>query len=101
VKRFLVAYLRATKAFHDAFTGPDGKPKDGPQAQDFLAVMGKYLNQSPEQARLGVGYYDPDARIDVKDVLHQIAWFKEQGMLKLDGTGEEIIDKRYAVALPH
>jgi hypothetical protein len=36
----------------------------------------------------------------VADVLHQIAWFKEQGMLKLDGTGEEIIDKRYVVPMP-
>ena len=101
VKRFLAGYLRATKEFHDAFTGPDGKPKDGPQAQEFLAIMGKYLNQTPDQARLGVGYFDPQARIDVKDVLHQIAWFKEQGMLKLDGDGADIIDTRYAVPLPH
>ena len=101
VKRFLTAYRRSTKAFHDAFTGPDGKPKDGEQAPEFLAIMGKYLNQSPAEARLGVGYFDPEARLDVADVLHQIAWFKEQGMLKLDGTGEEIIDKRYVIPMPH
>ena len=100
VNRFLRAYRRGMKAYHDAFTGPDGRPKDGPQAHEFLEIMGKHLNQSVEEARLGVGYFDPEARLDVKDVLHQIAWFKQQGMLKLEGDGEEIIDKRYVIPLP-
>ena len=100
VHRFLRAYRRGMRAYHDAFTGPDGKPAEGPAAPEFLAIMGKYLNQSAAEARLGVGYFDPDARLDVKDVLHQIAWFKAQGMLKLDGSGEEIIDQRYVVPLP-
>jgi NitT/TauT family transport system substrate-binding protein len=100
VDRFLRAYRRGMRAYHDAFTGPDGKPAEGPAAAEFLAIMGKYLGQSSAEARLGVGYFDPDARLDVKDVLHQIAWFKAQGMLKLDGDGAEIIDKRYVIALP-
>lgn len=100
VNRFLRAYRRGMRAYHDAFTGPDGKPAEGPAAPEFLAIMGKYLNQSVAEARLGVGYFDPDARLDVKDVLHQIAWFKAQGMLKLDDSGEEIIDKRYVTPLP-
>ena len=100
VKRFLRAYRRGMRAYHDAFTGADGKPAEGPAAAEFLAIMGKYLGQSVEEARLGVGYFDPDARLDVKDVLHQIAWYKAQGMLRLEGNGEETIDKRYVIPLP-
>jgi hypothetical protein len=33
-------------------------------------------------------------------VLHQIAWYKSQGMLKDSVNGNDIIDKRYAVPLP-
>ena len=42
---------------------------------------------------------DPDAKLDVKDVLHQIVWFKGQNMLPADADGEKMIDKRYAVPL--
>jgi hypothetical protein len=36
----------------------------------------------------------------VRDILHQIAWYKSQGMIKGDVIGEEIIDRRYALTLP-
>ncbi len=100
VKRFLRAYRRAARLYHDAFTGADGSEREGPGAPELLAIMGKYLGQSLDQVRLGIGYLDADVRLDVPDVLHQIAWFKSEGMLKEDVDGNAVIDKRYVVAMP-
>ena len=45
-------------------------------------------------------YIDRESRLDFKDVLHQIAWYKSQNMLKDSVDSDAIIDKRYAVPLP-
>jgi NitT/TauT family transport system substrate-binding protein len=98
--KFLRAYRRAARLYHDAFTGADGKEHEGPGAPELLAIMGKYLGQSIDQVRLGIGYLDADVRLDVPDVLHQIAWFKSEGMLKDETDGNALIDKRYVTPLP-
>jgi NitT/TauT family transport system substrate-binding protein len=98
VMRFLRAYRRGTRDFHDAFSGPDDKPQDGPTAAAVRDTIAKYLDQSP--AALGSSYIDRDARLDVNDVLRQIAWYKSQNFIKLDTDGAKIIDQRYAVPLP-
>ncbi|HUB95546.1 MAG TPA: ABC transporter substrate-binding protein [Stellaceae bacterium] len=100
IRRFLRAYLHAARDYHDAFTGADGKETLGPGSAALLAIMAKYLGQSIDAVKLGIGYNDPEERLDVKDVMHQVDWFKAQGMLKTDATGADMIDKRYAVALP-
>ena len=100
VRRFLAAYKRGVAEFHDAFVGPDGRRHDGPTSPEILAIIGKYVGESPDKVRLAIPYYDREARLDVKDVLHQIAWFKDQGMLKGDVDGDALIDRRYVVPLP-
>jgi hypothetical protein len=47
-----------------------------------------------------VPYIDRQIRVDVGDVMHQISWFKSQGMLKSSVDGETIVDKRYVVPMP-
>jgi NitT/TauT family transport system substrate-binding protein len=100
VRKFLAAYKRGVEEFHDAFVGPDGRRHDGPAAPAILAIIGKYVGESPEKVDTAIPYYDREARLDVNDVLHQIAWFKEQGMLKGDVDGAALIDRRYVVPLP-
>jgi NitT/TauT family transport system substrate-binding protein len=100
VRRFLRAYLHAARDYHDAFTGADGKQTLGPGSDQLLAIMAKYLGQTVDEAKLGIGYNDAEERLDVKDVNHQVEWFEAQGMLKTDATGAEMIDTRYAVPLP-
>lgn len=98
--RFLRAYRRGAQDYHDAFIGPDGRPQDGPTAAATVALIAKYVDQSPEQVRAGIAYIDPQLRVNVTDVLQQIAWYKAQGMLKPDVDGNRILDKRYVVPLP-
>ncbi|HEX4194579.1 MAG TPA: ABC transporter substrate-binding protein [Stellaceae bacterium] len=100
LQRFLRAYRKGAKDFHDAFTGPDERPKDGPTAAATIALIAKWVEQSPEQVRGGIAYIDPELRVNVADVLRQIAWYKAQGMLKPEVDGNQIIDKRYVVPLP-
>lgn len=100
LERFLRAYRRGAQDYHDAFIGPDGRPKDGPTAAATVALIAKYVQQSPEQVRAGIAFIDPQLRVNVADVLRQIAWYKAQGMLKPDVDGNKILDQRYVVPLP-
>lgn len=100
VEHFLRAWRDATKECHDAFAGADDKPAMGPGAPDTIAILSKYTGLPPDTIKLALPYCDPQARLEVKDVLHQIAWYKAQGMVKPEVDGEKIIDTRYVVPLP-
>jgi NitT/TauT family transport system substrate-binding protein len=100
VERFLHALRKATHDYHDAFTDAAGKRADQASAPEIIAILAKYTGQAPAALETGLGYMDAEARLDAKDVMHQVAWYRAQGMLKSDFNAEDIIDKRYAVPLP-
>jgi NitT/TauT family transport system substrate-binding protein len=100
VERFLAAYKKGTQEFHDAFTGPDEKRRDGAAADATLAIIAKYTGQSLGDVRQALPYVDAQARLDSADVLRQIAWYKSQNLLKGDVDGDKIIDRRYVIDLP-
>ena len=100
VERFLRALRKATHDYHDAFTDAAGKRADQATAPAMLTILAKYTGQAPEALTNSLGYMDADARIDATDVMHQVAWYRAQGMLKTEFNAEDIIDKRYAVSLP-
>jgi NitT/TauT family transport system substrate-binding protein len=101
VERFLRAYRKAARLYHDAFTGPNGERRDGDGAPEILTLLGKDLGLSTDDVKLGVGYMDAEGRLDVKDILRQIDWFKSQGMVKPGVDANAIIDTRYVVPLPN
>ena len=100
VERFLRAYRKSARAYMDAFAAPDGTRRDGPTAPEVLAIAAKYIEQTPEQLKSAIGYVEPEARVDVKDLERQVAWYRAQDMLKTDVKVEPLIDKRYATLLP-
>lgn len=100
VERFIRAWRQATEAYHDAFTGKGEVRQDGPAAAEILGIIAKYTGQSAEQVNETISYYDREGTLDVKDVLHQIAWYKSQKLLKGPIDGDALIDKRYAIASP-
>jgi NitT/TauT family transport system substrate-binding protein len=100
VEAFLRAFKHGAKDYHDAFTGPGETRQDGPNAEDILGILAKYTGQPPDQIKLSVAYVDGEARVDVKDILHQVQWFKEQKMLKDDIDGGKVMDMKYVVPLP-
>jgi NitT/TauT family transport system substrate-binding protein len=100
VTRFLKAYRKAAREYHDAFTGKDGKRADQATAPQILAILSNYLRQPVELVKLGLPYLDSDVRVDVKDVAHQLAWYEAQNLMKMKVSADAILDKRYIVALP-
>ena len=99
VEAFLRAFKKGAREYHDAFTGPGETRRDGPNAKEVLAILAKFTGQAPEQIALSVAYVDGDTRVDVKDIRHQIDWFKSQKMLKEDIDAANILEKRYIVPL--
>jgi NitT/TauT family transport system substrate-binding protein len=95
--RFLRAYRKGARDYHDAFANVEEKRDDGATAPAVLAVIAKYTGEPIERIKLGITYPDPDARLDVKDVLHQIEWYKARNMLKEDVNGADFIDRRFVV----
>jgi NitT/TauT family transport system substrate-binding protein len=100
LKRALRAIRKGTEDYHAAFTGPDGKPREGKEAPALYALMAKYAGQSVEDVKRSIPYIDGENRLDVADVLRQLAWYKSQGLVKGAVGGDAIIDQRYAVAMP-
>jgi len=100
VARFLRAYVKAAREYHDAFSGPDGKPATGQEAPEIASIIAKRVGEPLEQARQDIVYVDPAARLDVDDVMHQISWYRSQGMIKDEFDGKAIMDMRYVVPLP-
>jgi NitT/TauT family transport system substrate-binding protein len=100
VQRFLNVFRRGLQDYHDAFTGPDERPLDGPDAAATYAIIAKYTDVPIETMKLGLVHLDAEGRLNVADVMNQIAWYKAQGMVRPEVDGTKIIDRRYVVALP-
>jgi NitT/TauT family transport system substrate-binding protein len=99
VKRFLGAYRKGTRAYHDAFVGPDGRRRDGPTAPEMLAITTKYVGGTRDNVRNSISYVDAEGRLDEKDIAHQIEWYKSQRMVNPGVDAAAVIDYRYAVPL--
>ena len=100
VERVLRAYRKAVRDYCDAFIASDGTRQNASTAPQILAIIAKYADQPVEEVDIGIPFFDREARLDVDDVLHQIAWYQGSGMLKGAVNSEKLIDKRYVVAMP-
>ena len=100
VERCLGALRKASHDYNNAFIDAEGRRNDGPTAPVTVATLAKYTGQSVADVALSIPYVDPDGRLDVKDVLRQIDWYKSQGVVKEEVDGNAIIDKRYVIPLP-
>jgi NitT/TauT family transport system substrate-binding protein len=97
VERFLTAFRKGAADYNAAFTGPDGKRKDGPTAAEISAIIGKYLDQTPAQIAAAIPYLDGQGRLDMKDIDHQLDWYRAQGMLKSDIKAADVVEARYLI----
>jgi NitT/TauT family transport system substrate-binding protein len=100
VKRFLAAMHHGQRDYHDAFTAPDGTRHDEADAAAVFAILADYLGQTREQIEPALAYVDGQGRLDVRDVLHQIDWYRAHGFIKNAVDGGTLIDKRFVVPMP-
>jgi NitT/TauT family transport system substrate-binding protein len=103
-KATVEAFLRALKAgakyYHDAYTGSDEKPKDGPNAAEVTGILAKYTGLTAEQVKASLAHVDADERVDVKDIIHQVEWFQSQKMVKEDVKPASVMDSSLVVPIP-
>jgi NitT/TauT family transport system substrate-binding protein len=100
VEAFLRAFRKGAQDYHDAFTGADETRQDQPTADAMAAIIAQNTGQSIDDVKRTASYDDPQARLDVKDVLRQVDWYKSQGMLKPEIDGQRAIDQSYVKPLP-
>ncbi len=83
VASFLRAYRHGVRDFYDAFLtkGPDGKIKPGANAPAMLAILAKYTGQPADRLQDAIPYVDPQGRLLVRDIYHQVAWYQAQGLV--------------------
>lgn len=100
LKRYLIAYRKAMRYFHDAFADANDKRRDGPDADEAMGIAAKYLDQPVEQIKLGIPFFDPQGRLVEKDFVELAAWYKAQGMVKGDIDVKALVDQRDAIMVP-
>ncbi len=100
VKRYLAGYRKAMAYYHDAFADANDKRHDGPNADEVIGILSKYLQQTPDVIKKGVPFIDSQGRMVPANFAKLAAWYKEQGMLKADIDVNSLIDKRYTLVMP-
>ncbi|HUB95687.1 MAG TPA: ABC transporter substrate-binding protein [Stellaceae bacterium] len=100
IVRFLRAFRRGLKDYHDAFTGPGEVRQDGPTAPQILSIISKYTGQTPEQVKLAIAYAPSNGGLDTNDIKKQIDWFVGQGLLKGPIDVDTVVDRRFYPELP-
>ena len=100
VKRFLVAYRKAVRDYYSAFADAQGLRKDGPSAATTLSIIASWIDQPAERVKLGLPYFDPEARVDMAATQDQIDWYRSIGAIKDNLLAPDVVDKRFAVERP-
>ncbi|HLI11738.1 MAG TPA: ABC transporter substrate-binding protein [Alphaproteobacteria bacterium] len=94
VEKFVRAYQKGAREFYDQLLAKDasGKVVGGPRRAATLALIAKYVNETPAQVALGIPYIDPQGRLLVGDVYHQVAWYQAQGLLDKSVSAKSFLD---------
>lgn len=100
VKHFLAAFRKGEQTWDAAFLDANGKRADQPSAPDMIAIVAKGLGVPKAVVKLGVPYFDPQARVSVPDVQGALDWYYAQGMMKTHVDARKITDFRYAIEAP-
>ncbi|MDJ1159243.1 ABC transporter substrate-binding protein [Chelatococcus sp. SYSU_G07232] len=100
VERFVRAYQKGAADYAAAFLKRDGagNPVYTPGSDAAAALVGKhvYPSDAAEQAapkvKASAFYADPQARLDVADIVAQVAWLKAQGLVDASVDAKGFLD---------
>jgi NitT/TauT family transport system substrate-binding protein len=101
LKHFAAAYEHGVQDYREAFLrlDPQGHPIADSSTDAAIRDLTKYVFTNDPDARQkildGVGYYDSNGALDVKDVIAQIDWFKAQGLVKGDTDPAAMLDTSF------
>jgi NitT/TauT family transport system substrate-binding protein len=100
VRRFLIAYRKGSRDYHDAFASKDNKRQDNATTPDMLELLSRFTRIPTALIDRAVPYLDGQGRVVMADLAHQIAWYKAHGMMKADLSPEDIVDRRFTLVMP-
>ncbi|MCB1523209.1 MAG: ABC transporter substrate-binding protein, partial [Rhodoblastus sp.] len=92
IGKFLTAYKRACKLFHDKL---DAKGVPEAERAPLLETIARYTNQKPEAVARTLAFVEPDAKLDLPNVAHQIEWYQAHGFVDKGFGLEQVIDRRF------
>jgi NitT/TauT family transport system substrate-binding protein len=100
VEKFVRAYQRGAAAYAAAFLARDefGRIVYGPDSEAAAALVGKsvYPSDPAEVAapkvKASAFFVDPEARLDVADIVQQVAWLKQQKLVDAGVDARAILD---------
>jgi NitT/TauT family transport system substrate-binding protein len=100
VTKLLAALARADREYHDVILASikDGVVPIDEKTKPLLDIIAKYTNLPVEQVVGNCAYVDPDGRLDVTNVDHQIKWLRDQGFVDKGFDASAIIAKDYVKA---
>jgi NitT/TauT family transport system substrate-binding protein len=100
VRRFLAAFRKASAAWDAAFIDAAGKRADQETAPEIVAIAAKYVGQPESVVKVGINYFDPQARVRLSDIQETIDWYVGQNMMKPGLKAADLVDARYAIEAP-
>jgi NitT/TauT family transport system substrate-binding protein len=94
LEKFVRAYQKGARYYYDQLLAKDasGKVVGGPERAAALATIAKYIDETPEQAAKSIAFIDPEGRLLVGDVYHQVAWYQTQGLLDQGIDAKSFLD---------
>ena len=94
LEKFVRAYQKGARYYYDQLLAKDasGKVVGGPERAAALATIAKYIDEMPEQAEKSIAFIDPEGRLLVGDVYHQVAWYQAQGLLDQGIDAKSFLD---------
>lgn len=93
-KRFMVAYVRGLRYYHDALK--NGKLA-GPTADDVIAILGNNMKVSDPSIfrEMTPGSVNPDGYVNTKSLSQDYAIFKTLGLLSGEAPFERAVDNSF------
>lgn len=87
--RFMRAYIKACRHYHDVIFGngknmATGPVRSDPDYQALIKIIGKYTMTPDNEVANSLPYIDRDGHIDSEDIAKQIAWYRSHGYMQQD-----------------
>jgi len=100
VRRFLDGFRKGGAAWDRAFVDANGNRQNQPEAEIMTSIVATALNLPPAAIAKGIGYFDPQARLNLSDFQDMLDWLYRQGMIKTQMEASALIDSRFASTTP-
>jgi NitT/TauT family transport system substrate-binding protein len=96
-RRFMRAYIRAVRFYNDALK--DGR-LDGPSADEVIAILSEAtpIKRRDIYKAITPTGMNPDGRVNAQSLAYDLAFYREQGLIRGEVTIDTVVDHSFADA---